>query len=36
MTGWLCFFAWICSMGDETPLVVSMLTFLAMMNELWG
>jgi hypothetical protein len=34
MTGWLCFFAWIFSLGAETPVVVSMLTFLAWVNEI--
>jgi hypothetical protein len=33
MTGWLCFFAWVFSFGPDTPLVVSVLVFLAMMNE---
>lgn len=36
MTGWLCFFAWIFSMGDSTPMIVSVLVFFAMMNELWS
>ena len=35
MTGWLCFFAWVLSLGDQTPLVVSVLIFIAMMNEIF-
>jgi hypothetical protein len=34
MTGWFCFFAWILSLGDATPAGVTVLIFLAMMNEI--
>ena len=34
MTGWLCFFAWVCSFGDATPVSVTILCFLAWWNEI--
>lgn len=34
MTGWLIFFAWVCSLGDGASTTVTVLCFIAMMNEI--